>query len=147
MKTYLLILLVISLAMAACTPQGTETPPASVSLIGNWRLISFGPVDSQTPALNDIEAGITFNSDSTMAGNSGCNGYGGNYTVEGNQITFTEIVSTLMLCDEPVMEQEEAVYQVLTDTPTFQIEGNTLTLTNNDRMLVFTAAGSYPSYP
>jgi heat shock protein HslJ len=47
-----------------------------------------------------------------------------------------------MLC-ELRMDQETAVYQVLTDTATYTIEGNTLTLTNNDMVLVFTR-GSYP---
>jgi heat shock protein HslJ len=58
--------------------------------------------------------------------------------VEGDQITFSEIVSTLMACDDPRMEQEDAVRQVLTDTATFTIEGNTLTLTNNEMVLVLT---------
>jgi heat shock protein HslJ len=56
--------------------------------------------------------------------------------VEGDQIMFDEIVSTLKLCDAPLMEQEEAMLQVLTETATYQLEGNTLTLTNNDRVLV-----------
>jgi heat shock protein HslJ len=36
------------------------------------------------------------------------------------------------------MAQEEAVHKVLTDTATFKIEGDTLTLTNNDMVLVLT---------
>jgi heat shock protein HslJ len=43
-----------------------------------------------------------------------------------------------MACDDPRMAQEDAVQQVLTDTATFKIEGNTLTLTNNDMVLVLT---------
>jgi heat shock protein HslJ len=72
-----------------------------------------------------------------VAGNSGCNGFGGDYTVEGNEITFGQIVSTLMACDDPRMAQEQAVHQVLTDTASFEIEDSTLTLTNNDMVLVF----------
>jgi heat shock protein HslJ len=104
-------------------------------------------VDSQTPALIDTKPRITFNVDGTLIGNSGCNGYSGSYTVEGNQITFSPIVSTRMLCDKAIMEQETAIHQVLTNTASFKIEGNQLTLTNNDRLLVFTTAVSYPSYP
>ena len=133
MKKYLLILFVIVVALAACS---AEQP--SASLIGAWRLSSYGPPDALSPAVEGSEAGITFNEDGTLAGNSGCNGYGGNYSVEGNQITFTEIVSTLIFCDEPLGGQEEAVYQVLTETATFEIEGDTLTITNNDRVLVLT---------
>jgi heat shock protein HslJ len=73
-----------------------------------------------------------------VTGNAGCNGLGGTYTVEGDQVTFSEVTSTLMACDDPRMAQEDAVHQVLTDTATFKIEGNTLTLTNNDMVLVLT---------
>ncbi|HUE98049.1 MAG TPA: META domain-containing protein [Anaerolineales bacterium] len=138
MKKYILTLLVISLAVSACAAG-----ESSASLIGSWKLTSFGPVDAPITAVADTEAGLTFNEDGTVVGSSGCNGLGGNYTVEGDQIRFSEIVSTLMLCDEPLMGQEEAVYQVLTDTATYKIEGNTLTLTNNDMVLVL-ATGSYP---
>ena len=133
MKKYLLILVVLSLAISACTAEDS-----SAALIGSWELTAYGPVGSLSPAVENAEAGITFNEDGTLAGNSGCNGYGGNYTVEGNQITFSEIVSTLIFCDEPLGGQEEAVYQVLADTATFEIEGATLTITNNDRVLVLT---------
>jgi heat shock protein HslJ len=144
-KKNLLILFVISLAIAACGVPATPEP--SLSLVGAWKLTTFGPVDVQVPALTSVEAGLTFNEDGTMTGNSGCNGFSGRYTVEGDQITFSEIVSTLMACDEPVMQQEEVVYQVLTDTASFEIEGTTLTITKNDNMLVFTTSVSYPSYP
>jgi heat shock protein HslJ len=135
-KKYLLTLLILSLAISACSAQRSEEPAAS--LIGAWKLTSYGPASSPTPAAEDTEAGLTFNEDGTVAGNSGCNGFGGNYTVEGAQVTFSEIVSTLIACEEPLMSQEEAVLKVLTDATTYQIEGNTLTLTNDDIALVLT---------
>ena len=138
MKKYLLMLVVISLALYGCNAQG-----ASASLIGTWNLTAYGPSASPTPAVPDAGAQITFNEDGTVVGNSGCNGFGGKYTVEGDQITFSEIVSTLMACDEARMAQEDAVHKVLTDTATYEIEGNTLTLTNNDLVLVLTRV-SYP---
>ncbi|HET9913920.1 MAG TPA: META domain-containing protein [Anaerolineales bacterium] len=135
MKKYLLTLFVIALAISACTTEGAGAP---LSLTGAWKLTSYGPVDGQTSAVADAEAGLTFNEDGTVTGNSGCNGLGGTYTVEGDQVTFSEVVSTLMACDDPRMEQEDAFQQVLTDSATFRIEGNTLTLTNHDMMLVLT---------
>ena len=135
MKKYLLILFVISLAISACSANGAGASP---SLVGSWKLTSYGPTDAQTPAVEDTEAGLTFNEDGTVSGDSGCNGLGGTYTVEGDQVTFGEIVSTLMACDDPRMAQEDAVHRVLTDTATYKIEGNTLTLTNNDVALVLT---------
>lgn len=125
----------MALAISACTAQGAGASP---SLTGAWKLTSYGPADAQTPAVADVEAGLTFNEDGTVTGNSGCNGLGGNYTVDGDQVKFDQIISTLMACDDPRMAQEDAVKQVLTDAANFKIEGNTLTLTNHDRVLMLT---------
>src|SRR5688572_609579 len=136
MKKYLLTLLLISLAITACSAQNGGA--SSASLIGSWKLSAYGPADAPIPAVEGVGAGLTFNEDGTVSGSSGCNGLGGDYTVEGDQITFGEFVSTLMACDEPIMAQEEAAHKVMTGTATYKIEGDTLTITNNDMVLVLT---------
>ena len=136
MKKYLILLFVLSLAISACTAA-----EPSAALAGSWTLTSYGPAGAPVAAVEDSGAQLTFNEDGSVAGNSGCNGFGGDYTVEGDQITFGQIASTLMACDDPRMTQEQAVHQVLTDTASFEIEGNTLTLTNNDRVLILTRSG------
>ena len=133
MKKFLLTVLAIGLAISACTVKN-EAP--SAPLIGSWKLSSYSHADVLTPAVADTEAGLIFKDDGTVTGNSGCNGLGGSYKGEGDQVTFSKVVSTLMACDEPRMAQEGAFHQVLTDTATFNIEGNTLTITNNDYVLV-----------
>ena len=133
MKKYLITLLIICLAISACAAKNEGS---AASLIGSWKLTSYSRADVLTPAVTDTEAGLTFKDDGTVTGTSGFNGFGGSYTVEDDKITFSEITSTLMACDDPRMAQEGAVHQVLTDTATFKIEGNTLTLTNNDVVLV-----------
>lgn len=137
MKKHLLVLFIICLAISACASEKPAT------LIGSWELTAYGPVNSPTPAVSDAGAELTFNGDGTVTGNSGCNGFGGSYTVEGDQITFESITSTLMACEDARMAQESAVTQVLTGTAKYKIEGSTLTLTNDDRVLVFTTS-SYP---
>jgi heat shock protein HslJ len=132
-KNLLLLVLVIGLAISACTAKNETSSP---SLIGSWKLTSYSHADVLTPAVSGTDAGLTFNDDGTLTGNSGCNGLGGNYKAEGDQVTFSDVVSTLMACDEARMAQEGAFHQVLTDTATFNIEGNTLTITNNDYVLV-----------
>lgn len=133
MKKYLLVLFMISLAVSACTAKQDNSP---ASLVGSWKLTSYGPADSRTAAVPEAQAGLTFKEDGTVTGNSGCNGLGGSYKVEDDKVTFDQIVSTLMACDDPRMKQEDAVHRVLTDTATFKIEGNTLTLANNGIVLV-----------
>ncbi len=134
MKKYLLILFILCLAVSACSPKSTST---SSSLVGTWKLTAYGPASSPTPAVSDVNASITFDVNGTLSGNGGCNSMSGDYKVEGDQITFGPIMSTLMGCDEPRMSQEGTVHQVLTDTATFKIEGNTLTILNKDTVLVF----------
>jgi heat shock protein HslJ len=141
---YLITLILICLAISACTARNTGASP---SLIGSWKLTEYGPVDSPVPAVEGVEAGLTFNENGTVSGTSGCNGLGGDYTVEGNQITFGEFVSTLMACDDPIMQQEEAAHKVMTGTAIYKIEGDTLTVTNNDMVLVLTRGSFDPQEP
>ncbi len=140
MKRMLLILLLISLTVSACGSR------QSASLVGTWKLSAYGPKDTPTPAVTNAEATLTFDKDGNVTGNGGCNSMGGRYKVEDNQIIFGEVVSTLMACDDVRMAQEAVVTQVLSGTANYEIKNNALTLTNNDMVLVFTAAKSYP-YP
>lgn len=137
MKNYLLILFIICLTVSACSSKENTRP-----LIGSWRLTAYGPVDSTTPAVPDVDAILIFGEDGTLAGSTGCNELGGDYVIEGDQITFGQIVSTLILCPDLQMAQEEAMFQVLRETASFNIEGDTLTITNNDTVLVFEAIAS-----
>ena len=132
MKKYLLILFIISLALSACA-SGSNSP----SLIGSWKLTAYGPADSPVPAVEDAGASLTFNADGTLTGNGGCNGLGGEYNVNGDQIEFGPIMSTLMACDDPRMTQEGTVTQVMFESASYQIEDNTLTITRDGTVLVF----------
>lgn len=132
MKKYLLIFFMICLTLSACAPKENALP-----LAGSWRLTAYGPADSPTPAVPDAEAILSFDADGTLTGNSGCNQLGGDYQVDGDQITFGQIVSTLIACPDLQMAQEDSMHQVLTGTTSFKIEGNILTITNNNMVLVF----------
>lgn len=151
MKTYLLSLLLLSLMLSACSANsGQGAPDPSASLIGAWKLTAYGPKDAPVPAVEGVDAGLTFNEDGTVSGTSGCNGLGGDYSVDGDKITFGEFVSTLMACDDPIMRQEEAAHRVMTGTASYKIEGDTLTITNNDMVLVLTRGtpgAAQPSEP
>jgi putative lipoprotein len=142
MKKVLLFVLFVSLVLSACgSPEK--------SLQGTWTLTAYGPQGATTPVAPNSQATITFNEDGTLTGNSGCNGFGGSYKVDGDQITFSGLVSTLMACEEPLMTQEGSVFKVLDGTASYKIDGDALTLTNNGNVLVFTSGTveSYPSYP
>jgi heat shock protein HslJ len=134
-KKYPLFLLTLAVILAACTSKADV-------LTGKWKLVSYGPTESMTSAVPDAAATLTFADDGTVSGNSGCNSLGGEYTIEGNQITFSALTTTLMACEEPRMDQESAVTQVLNGTVDYEIEDATLTITNDDMTLVLASTSA-----
>jgi len=104
---------------------------SSASIQGQWKLVSYGSASSQTPAASDVETSIEF-LDGKLSGNVGCNGFGGDYTVNGDTITFKSVMATLMFCEGPIGDQETATLSVLYESAAFALDGNTLTLTSAD---------------
>jgi heat shock protein HslJ len=117
-----------ALVLAACAGSAPE------SIVGQWKLVSYGPSDApdQTPAAEDVETSIEFDAEGRMGGNVGCNGFGGDYEVDGDQIKFGPIVSTMMFCEGPAGEQEAATLTVFHETAKFALEGDRLTITSAD---------------
>jgi heat shock protein HslJ len=144
MKNIILFTLIL-LVLAACQSPGAmptavvETPslptPAPMEDMegSEWILSS---INGQAPVQGTF---ITLQfKDGIAGGTSGCNSYGGQYSIEGNRLTISEIASTLMACVEPegVMEQEQAYLQALTEltgTPgaPVRISGDQLELSNS----------------
>jgi heat shock protein HslJ len=116
------------LILSACASSGT----ASASPIGEWTLVSYGNTSNPMPALPEVETSINFNEDGTFGGNVGCNSFSSDYKVDGDQITFGSIFSTMMFC-EGISDQESAIFAILTDkTVSFTVNGDQLTLTATD---------------
>jgi heat shock protein HslJ len=103
---------------------------SSASIQGQWKLVSYGPASSQTPAVADVETSLEFK-DGKLNGNVGCNGFGGDYQVKGDALTFGPVMSTMMFC-EAVADQESGTLTVLQEKATFVLDGNTLTITSGD---------------
>ena len=113
-------------AIAACAGGSSK------SIQGQWKLVSYGSMNNQKPAVPDVETSIEVK-DGKLNGNVGCNGFGGDYTVDGDTITFSPIMSTMMFC-EAVAEQE-AELLLSYRLATFTLDGNTLTIRSADGKL------------
>ncbi len=120
--------------LAAC--GGVEADP----LVGQWELVSHGSAADQTPAAQGVDTNIEFKSDGTLGGNVGCNGFGGDYQVDGRQVSFGSIVSTAMFCEGPVGAQEETTLKVFFESATFVLDGEFLTFTSTDGASVIVLA-------
>jgi heat shock protein HslJ len=110
-------------------PAGTNGPTgdaaAGAPLAGSaWLLETLG---GQPPA-PDTQITLGFEAD-TLAGSDGCNRYRGSYRTDGDTISVDEnIVSTMMACPEPAMQQASAYLAALKQAATFKLEGERLTL-------------------
>jgi heat shock protein HslJ len=71
--------------------------------------------------------------DGKIGGSSGCNSYGGAYTVSGKKITTDSIAMTLMACLDPVvMEQERVFLEHLQNAQTFKLTEDKLQVFSSD---------------
>lgn len=71
---------------------------------------------------------LTLNEDGTAGGHGGCNRYFATVTVSGDAITFSEIGSTFMACEESVMATEQAFLGALVRAVSFRMEEGRLEL-------------------
>jgi len=128
-KFHLLLTTLLILILTACSP-------AKPDLSGDWKLVSYGDAANPTPALPHVDTSITFEN-GQMGGNVGCNGFGGEYKLNGDQIIFNGIMSTMMYCEE-TMPQEQGVLAVFSDNVALKIQfnGDSLIITSADGISV-----------
>ena len=73
------------------------------------------------------DAHITFDvTTKKFSGNGGCNQINGNYSVDKNEITFTEVLSTKMSCND--IEFENTFLSTLPTIDRYEIRGTDLVL-------------------
>jgi heat shock protein HslJ len=86
---------------------------------------------------------LNFESEGQVSGNGGCNSFAGSYEVQGSQLVFTDIVSTLVACaDEALTAQEQQYVGALQTAGEFEVTGDQLTINydNNQGVLNFTSS-------
>ena len=120
-KTALVVLavaLVGIVAAAGCISSAAN----SDSPVGDW-------------IISGTDVTLSLNADGTFAGQSYVNRYFGEYTLDGNKITFTQMGNTLMF--GPEIEKEDAFFAALAGEQTYEIVDGKLVLENG---LTFTEA-------
>jgi heat shock protein HslJ len=130
------------MAMVMSVGSATELPASNFSLEGNtWTLTSFIEGEEVQSPIQNTTITVYFENGS-IKGNAGCNGYFGDYTVDGNEINISNVLgTTMMYCGpEEVMQQEYQYHEMLGNVTTCTIEGNQLTLsTDGNVSLVYNA--------
>jgi heat shock protein HslJ len=118
----------------------SPTTPGDASLTGKvWQLTQIENTTDgvvSAPATGVVPT-LEFMDDGTISGNGGCNGFGGNYLVaEGNKLAFSEIISTLMACDNT--DIETVYFNGLNSAESYAFVGDQLTMTASGGTVIMT---------
>lgn len=70
---------------------------------------------------------LNFGGDNKISGKSFCNGFGGSATISGNTIKFSELIGTMMFCED-VGEAEKNYLDDLKSVTSFKVENGKLHL-------------------
>jgi heat shock protein HslJ len=110
-----------------------------------WTLQRYANGSAMVDVPAGVEANATFEN-SRIAGNGGCNRFGGDYTVNGASISFGPLMSTMMACGSPQDDVEKAYLAALGKAATFTATADTLTMydASGADLLVFTATMPAP---
>lgn len=119
------------LLVAACGDDDPD-PAASSQLEGR----EFVGSDVEGHDLVEgTEIRLAFEADS-MSAHAGCNRFAGGYTIEGGVLRAGALASTMMACEQSLMDQDAWLGEVLTGGPTLSVAGDTLTVTGSDGSVI-----------
>jgi len=76
--------------------------------------------------------------ESDVAGQGGCNRFGGRYTFDGNAIKIGPLASTRMACEPEVMDAEQAWFQMLERAGAAEATPTTLVLKDGNGTVIAT---------
>ncbi len=127
-KSWLVISICVGMMiLAACASSGTQQGGDLTGKV--WALTEL----MGKPLVVGTGISAEFTADGMVSGSAGCNRYNGTYTVSGSNITFSSpMASTLMMCEQAVMDQESTYLNALGEAKAFGVSGDQLTLTGGD---------------
>jgi heat shock protein HslJ len=108
------------------------------TLVGHWTVAEFGTVGNIINPSWEPRANVEFTDGGELRGHTGCNAFGGDFTMEDNRIVFGRVNITLAGCPRDAMlEQERAFHDLFQDSPEIEFEGGRVTLTASSTNTVF----------
>ena len=118
----------ILVTMAVPAVAGDAAPPNG-SVVGDWKTRTLG-----------IKQTVTFASDGTVYGDSGCNRFTGAYTITRDRIRLGPLATTLRACPEPRMDAEQIFLTKLQAAVSFTATDTVLRLRTPSDLLRLRAA-------
>jgi len=138
------IVLLFTAALFAMTTSCDETKrvldvAGDVQLSGTYTVTQIN--SKASTANNTDEQTLSFAAlDRSIRGNTGCNTFFGNYTIDLYAITIGDLAVTKKACSASVMTQEDNLLVALNNTGSYSLQDDTLTLlSKTDRSVLLTA--------
>jgi heat shock protein HslJ len=98
-------------------------------LEGEWNVTGYNNgKQATTSPIAGTTLTATFTPDGKVAGNAGCNTYNGEYKLDGTSLTVGPLATTMMACDQAVMDQETQFLAAFQTPTTVETSGATVTL-------------------
>jgi heat shock protein HslJ/uncharacterized lipoprotein YbaY len=129
----------VQLLLRRVASSGVVVPPrAGVGTTSleetHWKLIEVNGIPVTTDA-RVPEANLTLHqSNHTVSGNGGCNRFSGSYSLNGDRLTFSQVMSTMMACVAP--NPETPFRRAISATRRWRIDGQTLELLDDSRNVI-----------
>ena len=128
MKTITLILFSLILNSCGTTQESTNSLKQDMNTKTLQGKFIVSSIDNTV--MSDKELTLNFDTDAMRVfGYSGCNQFSGTYTVTGDQISFSQLLSTKMFCQDNATET--SFLKALENTTNFKLEDSRITLLNN----------------
>lgn len=132
------------LILPACAAFDTIPTTGGDSAAGSlantrWRLVSYGQPGSESAVSEGSDITLEFHVGDQAGGSAGCNTFGAQYEISNaNQLSISDITSTLMACtDEVLMAQETQYLDALRSAESFEQNGESLTIRHAGGVLNF----------
>jgi heat shock protein HslJ len=112
-----------------------------------WTMTSYNNgKQAVVTAVAGTDVTLLLTEDGKVSGSGGCNQYSGDYTTDGDSISFGPLASTQMACEDPDVNAQEAAYLAALGTvSSFRLEGDRLDLLAADDSLAASFEGASTS--
>ncbi|NNM23623.1 MAG: META domain-containing protein [Flavobacteriaceae bacterium] len=136
MKKVITILTAVLFLTACDETKKVIDVAGNVQLSGAYKVSSINnsAISENNPTINFVAL------DKTVRGNTGCNSFFGKYSLDLYALSFSEIGSTEMACDQPIMDVENAFMNAMRNTGSYDLENSVLTFYSKaDRSVLMVA--------
>jgi len=99
---------------------GCGGEPASLLQGAEWTVVSIGG----KPLVAGSKATLTFAPDGSLSGHASCNRFMSEYKLSGEGLSIASPAGTRMMCEPPLMQQEQAFLAALSATQGFSISAD-----------------------